>query len=285
MLLLHDLVDHLLNLVGLGGMRTCPLGFVILQVQVSEIAGYDEDVVFLVVPDESEFSRCVPVVTGTCILGWIVNIIKECELDMLSTPWAVARASHLLNRQGTVVEDQGAAGCSLADEGAIAPESSLGLDLDEPVFMKENVRLGPFQTQILECRVKPLIGESAHVMVMPLRAGESQLGGVHPLPPGLHVLHAYTRLKMSSRKVSVVVRNMSESPIFLKKGVQVAWVVSASQVPPTELSSEMEAALGADAVQEPMFVTVQQEKLLEKLDLDGLSNWTPQNAATVWDLI
>ena len=27
---LHDLVDHPLNLVGLGGMRTCPLGFVIL---------------------------------------------------------------------------------------------------------------------------------------------------------------------------------------------------------------------------------------------------------------
>ena len=41
MLLLHDLVDHPLNLVGLGGMRTHPLGFVILQVQVREIAGYD----------------------------------------------------------------------------------------------------------------------------------------------------------------------------------------------------------------------------------------------------
>ena len=40
-LLLHDLVDHTLNLVGLGGMRTHPLGFVILQVQVREIAGYD----------------------------------------------------------------------------------------------------------------------------------------------------------------------------------------------------------------------------------------------------
>ena len=30
MLPLHDLVDHPLNLVGLGGMRTHPLGFVIL---------------------------------------------------------------------------------------------------------------------------------------------------------------------------------------------------------------------------------------------------------------
>ena len=63
---LGDLMNYPLNLVGSGGMRTRPLGFVILQVQVSEIAGYDEDTVFLVVPDESEFSRHVPLVIGMC---------------------------------------------------------------------------------------------------------------------------------------------------------------------------------------------------------------------------
>ena len=88
-----------------------------------------------------------------------------------------------------MVEDQGAAGNGSADEGAIAPELSLGLDINKPALMKENVRLGLFQTQILECRIKPLIGESMHVMVIPLRAGESQLGGMWPLLPGLHVLH------------------------------------------------------------------------------------------------
>ena len=66
------------------------------------------------------------------------------------------------------------------------------------------------------------------------------------LSSGFHVLHGYTRLKMSSSKVSVVVRNMLESAIFLKKGMQVARVVSASPVPPVELSPEMEAALGAE---------------------------------------
>ena len=124
-----------------------------------------------------------------------------------------------------------------------------------------------FKTQILECKVKPLIGESAHVMVMP--------GGAWPLPPGLHILHAYTRLKMSSNKVSVGVRNMSKSPIFLKKGVHVARVVSVSPVLPAELSPETEAVLGAEAEGEPMSVAEQQEKLLEKLNLDGLSNQTP----------
>ena len=122
-------------------------------------------------------------------------------------------------------------------------------------------------------------------MVMPLRAEESQPGGACPFTPRLHVLDAYTRLKMSSSKVPMVVRNISESPIFLKKGVQVAQVVSASPVSPVELSTEMEATLGVEAMQEPMSLTAWQEKLLEKLNSDGLSNWTPQNAATAQDLI
>ena len=64
-----DLVDHPLNLVGLGGTWTHLLGFMILRVQVKEIMGYDEDVVFLVVQDESEFTRHIPIVIGTCTLA------------------------------------------------------------------------------------------------------------------------------------------------------------------------------------------------------------------------
>ena len=50
---LEDLVDCPVNLVGLGGMCTSPLGFVILHMQVQGIAGYNA--VFLVVPNESDF--------------------------------------------------------------------------------------------------------------------------------------------------------------------------------------------------------------------------------------
>ena len=87
--------------------------------------------VFLVVPDESKFSRCIPLVIRTWTLGQIVNMIRENELDRLSTPWAVARASSLLSRCGTVVEDQGMAGDSPVGEGAITSELSLTLDVDK----------------------------------------------------------------------------------------------------------------------------------------------------------
>ena len=86
-------------------------------------------------------------------------------------------------------------------------------------------------------------------------------------------------LKNDSSKVSVVVRNMSDSHIYLKKGAQVAQIMSASPVLPPELSLEMEAALGMEVQPEPMSVNACQEKLLEKLNLDRLRNWSPRNAA------
>ena len=82
---------------------------------------------------------------------------------------------------------------------------------------------------------------------------------------------------MSSSKVSVIVRNMSESLVFLKKGVQVTRVVSTSPVLPAELSPEMEVVLCTEDRQPSLLVIEWQGKLLEKLNLDGLSNWTPWN--------
>ena len=59
-----------------------------------------------------------------------------------------------------------------------------------------------------------------------------------PATPGLQVLHAYTTLTTGSKQVSIVVWNMTDSTIFLKKGVCVAHVISAMLVPPDEVPSE-----------------------------------------------
>ena len=61
--------------------------------------------------------------------------------------------------------------------------------------------------------------------------------------------------------------------------------MSASLVQPTELSPEMEAALGADSRPEPMSVAARQEKLLQKLNLDGLAHWSPENAVAARELV
>ena len=174
-------------------------------------------------------------------------------------------------------------------EGVETPEEgahggSPEVNVDELVTVQESIHLGPFQTEIIEGCVKPLLGSTSYVMITPLKV-EGQQCETKPLPLGLHVLHAYTRLKNSSGRVSLVVRNVSDSQIFLKKGVPVARVVSTMLVSPTKLSLDMEATLGKESRPKPLSVATRQEKLLEKLKLDALAHWSPENAVAVRELV
>ena len=162
---LVDLVDHPLNLVGLGRKHKSLLRFVILHMQVREIAGYDEDVVFLMVPDESEFSCRVPLVIGTCMIGRIINVIWESEIDHLSMPWAMTWIAQLLSCQkSTAVFTPGSVGQAQSEGASGGPQE---VDVDELVTVRESVSLGLFHT--MEGWVKPLLGDMAHVMIMPLK--------------------------------------------------------------------------------------------------------------------
>ena len=218
---------------------------------------------------------------GTCTIGRLINIIHESKIDSLTTLWSTMRVAQLLSChlgmavttfKGTETPEEGASGGS--------PEGSI----DELVMVQESVHLGPFQTKIIKGQVKPLLRSTSYVMITPLKA-EGQPRETKLLPLGLHVLHAYTHLKNGSGRVSLVVRNVSDSQIFLKKGVLVVQVVFALLVPPTELSPELEAALGKEPRPEPLLVAARQEKLLKKLNLDGLTHCSPENAVAVRELV
>ena len=132
---LEDLVDHPLNLVGLGGKHTSPLRFIILHMQVWEITGYDEDVVFLVVPDESKFGHRVPLVIRTCTIGQIINIIQKSEIDHLSMPWATARMVQLLSCWKSMTVLTPGSAREAQSEGASV--GSQEVDMDELVTVRE----------------------------------------------------------------------------------------------------------------------------------------------------
>ena len=218
---------------------------------------------------------------GTCTISRLIKVIRESKIDSLAMLWSTMRVVQLLSCQlDMAIPASG--GAEIPDEGASggSPEGSI----DELVMVQESICLGPFQTEIIEGQVKPLLRSTSYVMITPLKA-EGQPQETKPLPLGLHILHAYTCLKNSSRRVSLAVRNVSDSQILLKKGVPVAWVVFASLVPPAELSPEMEAALGEESRPEPLLVAARQEKLLEKLNLDGLAHWSPENVVAVRELV
>ena len=212
---LEDLVDHPLNLVGLDGKHTSLLGFIILHMQVWKIAGYDKDVVFLVVPDESEFGQRVPLVIGTCTIGRIINVIWESEIDCLSMPWAMVRMAQLLSCQKSIAVLTPGCAETQSEGASRGPQE---VDVDELVMVREC----PFRTvpdRDHREQVKPLLGDMAYIMVTPLKVGEGQPRDSRPLPLGLHVLHVYICLKMAAARFPLW---STDSLIFLKKGVPVA---------------------------------------------------------------
>ena len=86
----------------------------------------------------------------------------------------MVRALRLLSRQGMVVLESRDMDDAPAKGAAMALEGSSDQEITEPILMWESMKLGPFQTKIIEGKIKPLLGESVHMMVAPLKAGEAQ---------------------------------------------------------------------------------------------------------------
>ena len=92
---LSDLIGRWIICTGLANTFTRPIGYVIIWIQVDGVQGYDEDQTALIVPDLSNFMVWVPVILETPMIGCIVNVIKEKEIDMLATPWVNAHVAYL----------------------------------------------------------------------------------------------------------------------------------------------------------------------------------------------
>ena len=76
---------------------TRPLGYVVIQVQVDRVQGYDEDQIALVISDFSNFAAQFTVILGTPTISQGINVMKEAEVDALAMPWVNARVVHLLS--------------------------------------------------------------------------------------------------------------------------------------------------------------------------------------------
>ena len=109
-------------------------------------------------------------------------------------PWSTTRVVRLLSCQlGMTIPTSEGAETPVEGASEGSPEGSI----NELVKVWESVHLGPFQTEIIEGRVKPLLGHTSYMMITPLRV-EGRPRETKPLTLRLHVLHAYTRLKTAA---------------------------------------------------------------------------------------
>ena len=110
------------------------------------------------------------------------------------------------------------------------------------------------------------------------------------LPNGIYITRAYTDMKPSSRQVSVIIRNMTSSPIHLPRGKVVAHVVASNAVLNAEPSPDLLKKLETDAPTKLHLSMEERHKLLiAALKKDGglerLKTWLPKLAAKVIRLL
>ena len=138
----------------------------IIQVQVDGVQAYNKDQIALVVPDLLNFAAWVPVTLGTPTISHVVNVMKEREIDALTTPWGNAWVAHLLSvwRATATVEDSQAVGKSSPSK------------FDKVVITKNTETIDPFSSHVIPLKAeKVYTRERINVMTQALQAEDGSL--------------------------------------------------------------------------------------------------------------
>ena len=79
-------LEMLLDLEPTGGGQVPYDGYVEVRLEIPNVQAFDLDILMLVIP-ESEYSKSVPVTTGTIHIDEIINLITDEELKLANRKW------------------------------------------------------------------------------------------------------------------------------------------------------------------------------------------------------
>ena len=242
------------SIAGIGGIMVEPEGFVMMNVQVPCVKGYNEDQIAIVMEDPG--LKDFQVILGTATIYQVMEVIKESEISELAVPWASSRLSWLMRdihaRMSQMVVND------------VANKSVALLSVDEVVRVSHKCKVPPFGHKVIHGSVSLVLqGYRINVMTHGLEK-RSPL-----LPLGIDVQSTYATLSTGSNRVAVVLRNNTRDWIEIRKGMPVARVVATNQVP------RVIDTISADKPKEQptLMQTERQALLLDKLDLSGLKAW------------
>ena len=81
-------------IAGIGGIMVEPEGFVMMNVQIPCVKGYNEDQIAIVMKDPG--LKDFQVILGMATIYRVMEVIKESEISELAIPWASSRLSWLM---------------------------------------------------------------------------------------------------------------------------------------------------------------------------------------------
>ena len=173
-----DLLGAKVTCVGFGNAYMRPLGYVNIWVQVDGFQGYDKDQIALVIPDLSNFVAQIPVILETPTISWVVNVMKEVEIDALATSCTNARVDYLLSVCRMMAMKVG---------DGITEESSSD-DYDQIMFTQNVETIEAFSSHMVPVKAgRAYTGEHINIMVQTLWTEDGSL------PQGLTIHRAEAR--------------------------------------------------------------------------------------------
>ena len=251
---------------GIDGILVEPVGFVLMNVKVPCVWGYDEDQVAIVM-DDPDMSVC-SIILGTPTLYCVMEVIRESEISKLAASWASSRILWLMR------DVQAKLGQIVVDDVANKPISLL--NIDEVVRVVSKCTVPPFGHNVIHGKVNLVLhGYKLNVMMHGLEKRSPSL------PLGIDVQTVYATLADGSNRVMVVLRNNTQDWLEIKKGTRVARMVSATEAP--KVTNILSAEKPKD--QPTLTESERQDLLLEKLDMTGLEAWPADQAERAHSLL
>ena len=253
-------------IAGIGGIMVEPEGFVMMNVQVPCVKGYNEDQIAIVMEDPG--LKDFQVILGTATIYRVMEVIKESKISELAIPWASSRLSWLMRdvhaRMSQVVVND------------VANKSVAPLSVDEVVRVSHKCRVPPFGHKVIHGSVSLVLqGYRMNVMTHGLERRSPSL------PLGIDVQSAYATLSTGSNRVAVVLWNNTHDWIEIGKGTLVTRMVATNQVP--HVIDTISADKGKS--QPTLMEAERQDLLLDKLDLSGLEAWPAEEAEKACGLL
>ena len=198
-------------ILGIGGIMVDPEGFVMMNVKVPCVKGYNEDQIAIVM-DDPGMKDCL-VILGMPTIFRVMEVIKEREISKLAVPWASSRVSWLMRGMHAQM--------SQLTVDDVANKSVAPLSVDEVVRVSHKCKIPPFSHKVIHGSVG-LQGYRMNVMTHGL---EKRLP---LLPLGVDVQSTYAMLATGSNRVTVVLRNNTWDWLEIGKGMPVARMVAAN---------------------------------------------------------
>ena len=126
-------------IASIGGIMVKPEGFVMMNVQIPCVKGYNEDQIAIIMDDPG--LKDFPVILGMPTIYRVMEVIKESEISKLAIPWASSRVSWLMRAMHAQM--------SQLAVNDVANKLVAPLSVDEVVWVSHKCKVPPFGHKVI----------------------------------------------------------------------------------------------------------------------------------------